>query len=273
MDTESASVALVLGQTVTTLPKDLYIPPKALEVFLDTFEGPLDLLLYLIRKQNLDILQVPIAEITQQYMQYVELMQTMNFELAAEYLLMAAMLAEIKSRMLLPQKVTQEEEDTDPRAELIRHLQEYERFKKAAEQLDALPRMERDHAILHVAVPKQDKQRQHPDVDLSDLLQALHQVLKKAEMFSHHHVQREALSMREKMTYILQTLKTQTALPFTQLLSYEEGRQGVVVSFLAILELSRQFLLEITQADPYTSIYVKGKNISTEIKHDGNSTS
>ena len=223
--------AVVMGKAVTELPKDLYIPPQALEVFLEAFEGPLDLLLYLIRRQNLDILDVHVSRITEQYMQYVELMDAMRFELAAEYLLMAAMLAEIKSRMLLPRATSVEEDEEDPRAQLIRRLQEYERFKKAAEDLEELPRMERDTWIASVAPPPIDREPPAPDVDMRDLLTVLAQVLKRAQMYESLHVQREALSTRERMSEVLQKLHGRQFVPFVSLFCAREGKLGVVVTF------------------------------------------
>lgn len=249
--------AVVRGQPLSQVPTNLYIPPDAMEVFLDAFEGPLDLLLYLIRRQNLDILDVPIAEITEQYIEYIELMQDMNFELAAEYLLMAAILAEIKSRMLLPRVTLDEDEEEDPRAELVRRLQEYERYKKAAEEIDLMPRMERDifHAVAHVedrsviTVP--------PDVDLKELLYALKDVLHRAELFTHHSVDMEPLSVRERMTVIMERLKSDEFIEFQHLFAPEEGRKGVVVTFLAMLELLKEHLLEVVQHEPLGQIYLK----------------
>jgi len=199
-------LAIVRGAPFLTLPQDLYIPPDALEVFLETFEGPLDLLLYLIRRQNLDILDIPIAEITEQYMEYVELMRELRLDLAAEYLLMAAMLAEIKSRMLLPRPQEAEEEGADPRADLIRRLQEYERFKQAAADLDALPRLERDHFVVEALVPSGFIQRRPPDVDLRELLSALREVLARADLFTSHRIEKEPLSLRERMSQVLERL-------------------------------------------------------------------
>ena len=199
--------AIVMGQEMTELPKDLYIPPRALEVILEAFEGPLDLLLYLIRRQNLDILDIGVAEITNQYMQYVELMDAMQFELAAEYLLMAAMLAEIKSRMLLPRSSEVEEDEDDPRANLIRRLQEYERFKQAAEEIDALPRVERDTWVAKVEPPDLKRDRPLPDLEMRELLVALGEVLKRADMYESHQIQRESLSTRERMSDVLEVLR------------------------------------------------------------------
>ncbi|HEB96917.1 MAG TPA: segregation/condensation protein A [Sedimenticola thiotaurini] len=250
--------AVVQGEPWSTLPKDLYIPPDALEVFLDAFEGPLDLLLYLIKRQNLDILNIPIAEITAQYMEYVELMKEMQLELAAEYLVMAAMLAEIKSRMLLPRREEEEGEEGDPRAELIRRLQEYERYKQAAEDLDALPRIGRDLFPVRIEVPDRVVEQRPPDVDLREVLLALKEVLHRADMFSHHHVELEALSVRERMSLVLDRLQDDRFIDFTELFSFDEGRLGVVVTFLAILELLKGSLIEMVQAEPFGPIHVKG---------------
>ena len=254
---EEMPFAIVQGEPQFTLPKDLYIPPEALEVFLDAFEGPLDLLLYLIKRQNLNILDVPIAEITAQYVEYVELMRELNLELAADYLVMAAMLAEIKSRMLLPRSSDDEESEEDPRAELIRRLQEYERYKQAAEDIDALPRLGRDVYQSVAAFPDRKVDRKEPDVDLKELLFALREVLHRADMFSSHHVQREALSLRERMSIVLDKISPEKFTPFTELFEFEEGRDGVVVTFMAILELLKQAMLELVQAEPFAPIHVK----------------
>jgi segregation and condensation protein A len=245
------------GQAITSLPQDLYIPPEALEVFLETFEGPLDLLLYLIKKQNLDILDISIAEITRQYQVYIELMQNLKLELAAEYLLMAALLAEIKSRLLLPRMVNHEGEEEDPRAELIRRLKEYEQFKQAAEKLDELPRVGRD--IFTVAIPSDDVKpvKQLPPVHLEELLAALQDVLKRANLRTPHLIQREMLSVRERMTSILERLQSSQFICFSQLFTYEEGRLGVVVTFIAILELLKQSAIEIVQEQPYAPIHLR----------------
>jgi len=248
--------AYVQGEAVTTLPKDLYIPPDALEVFLEAFEGPLDLLLYLIRRQNLDILDIPIAEITRQYMEYIELMQDMRLELAAEYLVMAAMLAEIKSRMLLPRHV-EEEEEGDPRAELVRRLQEYERYKQAAEDIDRLPRVDRDVFPVGIQAPDKRVVRRPPEVSLQELLVAAKQAMTRAEMFSHHHVQMEPLSVRERMSMVLERLGGDEFTPFTSLFRTGEGRMGVVVSLLAVLELIKESLIELVQSEPFAPIYIK----------------
>jgi len=251
--------AIVMGQALTELPKDLYIPPQALEVILEAFEGPLDLLLYLIRRQNLDILDVDVSDITEQYMRYVELMDALQFELAAEYLLMAAMLAEIKSRMLLPRQTVDEDDEEDPRAQLIRRLQEYERFKKAAEDIDGLPRVDRDIFIAEAEPPKIDRVRPEPDVDLQEILIAFAEVMARANMFESHHIQREALSTRERMSQVLERLSGQKFLPFVSLFKAEEGRMGVVVTFLAIMELIKESLIEIVQTEAFGPIHVKAR--------------
>ena len=247
--------AVVDGEPITQLPQDLYIPPYALQVFLEAFEGPLDLLLYLIRRQNIDVLDIPIAEITRQYVEYIELMKEMQLELAGEYLLMAAMLAEIKSRMLLPRPVSEEEED--PRAELVRRLQEYERVKKAAEDLSALPRLERDVFVANVDAPERKVTAKLPDVTLKELLLAFHDVLKRAEMFSNLHVQREPLSVRQRMSEILMRVKANKFSGFSELFDPEEGRLGVAVTFVAILELLRESTIEVAQAEAYAPLHVR----------------
>jgi segregation and condensation protein A len=256
---------------MTQLPRDLYIPPDALEVFLDAFEGPLDLLLYLIRRQNLDVLDIPIAEITRQYMKYVDLMKEFRLELAAEYLVMAAMLAEIKSRMLLPRPAAVSDEEEDPRAELVRRLQEYERFKQAAAEIDGLPRLERDVFPAEVEVAARKINRVEPEVELRELLGALALVLRRAEMFSHHQIEREPLSVRERMSTLLTQLRHEQFTEFSQLFAPEEGRAGVVVSMLAILELLKAALIEIAQAEPYGPLHVRmtGHEVSAEAALDG----
>ncbi len=228
---------MVEGEPLTQLPRDLYIPPQALEVFLEAFEGPLDLLLYLIRRQNLDILDIPLAEITRQYMEYIELMQELELELAGEYLLMAAMLAEIKSRMLLPRAHADQAEEEDPRAELVRRLQEYERFKKAAEDIDRLERLERDAWLASAELTERKVVRLVPQVTLQEMLVAFKDVLARSAMFAHHRVQRERLSVRERMSDILSQLRESSFVEFVKLFRPEEGRMGVTVTFIAILEL------------------------------------
>ncbi len=257
MPLEAAPFAMVRGLPFMTLPVDLYIPPDALEIFLDAFEGPLDLLLYLIKRQNLDILDIPIAAITAQYIEYVDLMTELRLELAAEYLVMAAMLAEIKSRMLLPRVQAAEEEGADPRAELVRRLQEYERFKQAAQDLDALPRLERDVFSVRVEVPPGHVQRVPPDVDFRELLLAMRDVMARADLFTRHRVERESLSLRERMSWVLERLSDGGFLAFTDLFDVTEGRAGVVVSFLALLELIKAATLELVQAEPFAPIHVR----------------
>ena len=253
--------ALVQGEPLTVIPQDLYIPPDALEVILEAFEGPLDLLLYLIKRQNLDILEVPIADITQQYMSYIDMMQTLKIEIAAEYLLMAAMLAEIKSRMLLPRPAESEEED-DPRAELVRRLQEYERFKQAAQNIDELPRVGRDIYLTDAELPELEQDKPVPEVNLRDLLMAFKDAMARAEMYSHHQIQREALSVRERMSKVLEKLSADNFTDYTSLFTIEEGRRGVVVTFLALLELMKEQLIELVQSDAFASIHVKAVSSS-----------
>lgn len=254
---QQLQLALVYGEAVTELPQDLYIPPDALEVFLEAFEGPLDLLLYLIRKQNIDVLDIPVAEITRQYMSYVELMKTVRLELAAEYLVMAAMLAEIKSRMLLPRSAEVEEEEGDPRAELIRRLQEYERFKGAAEQIDELPRVGREIVVPSLDAPLAKARKLLPEVALQEVLLAMADVLRRNDMFESHQVSREALSTRERMSQVLERLRGGAFVPFVELFSAEEGKLGVVVTFMAILELVKESLIELVQNEPFAAIHVR----------------
>jgi segregation and condensation protein A len=250
--------AIVNGEPVTQLPKDLYIPPQALEVFLEAFEGPLDLLLYLIRRQNLDVLDIPLAEITRQYMKYIELMQDLQLELAGEYLVMAATLAELKSRMLLPRaSIADDGSEVDPRAELVRRLQEYERFKRAAENLDILPRLERDVWTAGAELRDRKVVRLVPQVTLQEMLLAFREVVVRNEMFAHHHVQRERLSVRARMTDIVARLATTSFVDFVQLFTPEEGRMGVAVTFIAILELVREGLIDIVQQEPFAPIHVR----------------
>jgi segregation and condensation protein A len=249
--------AVVEGEPITELPRDLYIPPYALEVFLEAFEGPLDLLLYLIRRQNLDILDIPIAEISRQYVQYIELMKEMQFELAGEYLVMAATLAEIKSRMLLPRSAEGDEEEDDPRAELVRRLQEYERFKKAAVDIDALERLERDVLQASAEVGERPVVTKLPDITLKELLLVFKEALERSTMFAHHHVRREPLSVRERMSAILVTLQSERYVDFQRLFDPTEGRIGVTVTFLAILELVKESLVDIVQAEAFGPIHVR----------------
>jgi segregation and condensation protein A len=260
-------LAIVHGQPILQMPQDLYIPPDALEVILEAFEGPLDLLLYLIRRQNLDILDIPVAEITRQYIGYIDVMQELRFELAAEYLVMAAILAEIKSRMLLPRPPSEEGVESDPRAELVRRLQEYERFKKAAEDIDTLPRLERDTVVVHADPGEKQTRVEPPSVDLREMLLALRDVMKRAELFSHHAIKREALSVRQRMGEVLGKLSATTFTEFSSLFVAEEGRLGVVVNFLAILELAKERLIEIVQEDPLAAIYVRA--MSERLDKDG----
>jgi segregation and condensation protein A len=249
--------AVVNGEPYSELPRDLYIPPQALEVFLEAFEGPLDLLLYLIRRQNLDILDIPLAEITRQYMQYIELMQDLQLELAGEYLVMAATLAEIKSRMLLPRPRGAEDEGADPRAELVRRLQEYERFKRAAQDIDALARLERDLWPTSAELKERRVVRSLPQITLQEMLVAFKEVVARAEMFAHHHIERERLSVGERMSDILAMLGTAGFVEFTRLFRPEEGRMGVTVTFVAILELMREGLIDIVQAEAYAPLHVR----------------
>jgi len=256
-DQEEMPFAKVQGAPVTEVPHDLYIPPDALEVILDAFEGPLDLLLYLIRRQNLDILDIPITEITNQYIEYIEMLQDMQFELAAEYLVMAAILAEIKSRMLLPRPALDDDEDADPRAELVRRLQEYERFKQAAEDLDELPRVDRDFTLTEAFVESKEIVRVPPPVELREILLALKDVIGRAELFTSHHISGEPLSVRERMSRILSALRDNPYMEFHRLFDPQEGRMGVVVSFLALMELTREQLVDLVQNEPFGQIYIK----------------
>ncbi len=261
----AAQQAEVLGrlfdEPITELPEDLYIPPEALRVFLEAFEGPLDLLLYLIRRQNLDILAIDVAAITRQYIEYVELMKALEIELAGEYLLMAAMLAEIKSRTLLPRppKEGSDDEEEDPRAELIRRLQEYERLKNAAEELAELPRLGRDWFPAKAALPPLESRVIHPDVELDELLGALAGILRRAELNQTHQISREVLSTRERMLAIMERLGGGHFTPFEALFTLEEGRPGVVVTFMAILELAKEAMIEIVQNAPLSPIHVRAR--------------
>jgi segregation and condensation protein A len=258
-------LAIVRGEPMLQMPQDLYIPPDALEVILESFEGPLDLLLYLIRRQNLDILDIPVAEITRQYMTYIELMRdVMRLELAAEYLLMAAILAEIKSRLLLPRPPIEEALEDDPRAELVRRLQEYERFKRAAEDIEALPRLERDSVVVHAEVGERNVIKLPPPLELTELLLALKDVMHRAELFGHHAIKREALSVRQRMGDLLSRLDDSSFHRFESLFDISEGRPGIVVTFLAMLELAKEMLVEIVQEEPLAPIYVKAKASHSE---------
>ena len=249
--------AVVEGEPITELPRDLYIPPHALEVFLEAFEGPLDLLLYLIRRQNLDILDIPIAEITRQYVEYIELMSEIQFELAGEYLVMAATLAEIKSRMLLPRPEEMEDEEEDPRAELVRRLQEYERFKVVSDEINALERLERDVVQVKAEVLERKVVTRLPDLTLKELMLSFKDVIARSEQFANLHFEREPLSVRERMSEILVKLESKAFADFMDLFDPKEGRMGVTVSFLAILELLREALIEVVQQDPYDPIHVR----------------
>jgi len=252
-------LAYVRGEAVLERPEDLYIPPEALEILLDAFEGPLDFLLYLIRRHKFDLVDLPVNEITLQYMEYINLMQELNFELAAEYLVMAAMLAEIKSRLLLPRLHAEQAEELDPRAELVRRLQEYEIFKQAATDLDTLPRQERDFFPAKASLADNFSPLLiFPDVDFDELMSALNDIVKRANALQHHHIKREHLSTRERMSRILDLLQQrQGYLEFADCFELSEGREGVVVSFLAILELTKEKLVELTQVAPYAQIHVK----------------
>ena len=259
-DQQELPFAIVAGEAYTEVPKDLYIPPDALEIFLEAFEGPLDLLLYLIKRQNINILDINVADITDQYMNYVDLMESWQFELAAEYLVMAAMLAEIKSKILLPRQAEEEAEEDDPRMQLIRRLQEYERFKQAAQDVDELPRMDRDIHRAEAALPEIERVTADPTVDLKEVLIALSSVLKRENNFEHHHVQMETLSTREKMSEILVRISNQKFVPLVSLLIREEGRLGVVVTFLAIMELMKDSLIEIVQSESFGPIHLKSRS-------------
>lgn len=261
---QQLQLALVYGEALTEMPVDLYIPPDALEVILEAFEGPLDLLLYLIRKQNIDILDIPVAEITRQYMGYVELMKSVRLELAAEYLVMAAMLAEIKSRMLLPRSAEVEEEEGDPRAELIRRLQEYERFKAAAEGIDELPRVGRDVVVPRLEAPQAKVRKLLPQVSLEELLVSMAEVMRRNDLFESHQITRETLSTRERMSEVLERVKGGGFVPFVELFTAEEGKLGVVVTFMAILELVKESLIELVQNEPFAAIHVRVRAESVE---------
>ncbi len=264
---EEMPLALVQGEALMQMPKDLYIPPDALEVFLETFEGPLDLLLYLIKRQNLDILDIPIAEITKQYVEYVEVMKSMKLELAAEYLVMAAMLAEIKSRLLLPRPESIDEED-DPRADLIRRLQEYEQFKQASEDVDELPRMGRDTFQSSANTPDMKLVKPLPDVDMRELLLALKDVMLRADMFTRHNIQREVLSVRERMVHVLSELDSEKFIDFVSLFTVKEGKMGVVITFLAIMELTKESMVEMIQTDAYGPIHVRARGNTHQQRED-----
>lgn len=260
-------IALVEGQPFSNLPEDLFIPPDALKVYLETFEGPLDLLLYLIRKQNFDILNIPVALITKQYLEYIALMKSLKIELAAEYLLMAAILAEIKSRLLLPKNKEQEDIEEDPRAELIRRLQEYELFQAGANYLDELPRIERDNFSLEVMdCDNLSIKKEWPEVSFDELILAFKSVLKQSENTRHHKIERESLSIRQRMAEILTKLSPEQFVLFTSLFELKEGRQGLVVTFIAALELVKQSMLTLVQTEAYGPIHVSLK--AKELEND-----
>jgi len=254
---DNVAVARLYGEPLFAMPSDLYIPPDALEVFLEAFEGPLDLLLYLIRKQNFNILDIPLASVTRQYLAYVDQIRKSNLELASEYLLMAAMLIEIKSRMLLPPKKTAEgEEPEDPRAELVRRLIEYEQMKLAAARIDSLPLLGRDFLRAQVVI-EQSLAPRFPDVDADELRAAWADILKRAKLNQHHHISREQLSVREHMSIVLRTLQGRRFAMFEDLFDVSRGPQVLVVTFIAMLELAREHLLEVTQAEAFAPIYVR----------------
>ncbi|KTC92962.1 MULTISPECIES: segregation and condensation protein A [Legionella] len=254
-------LAIIDGKPLTEVPTDLFIPPDALEVLLDSFSGPLDLLLYLIRRQNIDILDIPIALITKQYMQYIHIMEEHRLELAADYLVMAAMLAEIKSRLLLPPSPSEDEEpEADPRLELVRKLQAYEQFKNAAQQIDDLPRCDRDLFRFSIPCEKIERTVIHPEVDLSSLTATMRELIKQQSHLVSHQISREPLSVRERMALVLERLAQEKTMTFTQLFSRAEGRMGMAVSLLAILELAKQSLLIITQANAYAVIHLQVLN-------------
>ncbi|GAC1323606.1 MAG: ScpA family protein [Collimonas sp.] len=253
---DGVAFARLYGEPLFRMPTDLYIPPDALEVFLEAFEGPLDLLLYLIRKQNFNILDIPMAQVTLQYLEYVDQIRITNLELAAEYLLMAAMLIEIKSRMLLPVRKTDSEEAEDPRAELVRRLLEYEQMKLAAREIDALPQLGRDYVRTQIYI-EQSIVTRWPDVNLDDLQAAWADVIKRAKLTAHHTISREELSVREHMTGILRRLQSSRFVEFAELFDPSRGVPVLVVNFIAMLELAKETLIEITQAEPFAPIYVR----------------
>lgn len=251
-------LAFVNGEALLEKPEDLYIPPDALELILEAFEGPLDLLLYLIRRQKFDIVNLPVFQVTQQYMEYVELMKDIKLELAAEYLLMAAILAEVKSRLLLPKRADAEEEEDDPRAELIRRLKEYERIKQAAQELDGIPRQERDlFTAVAQPAPSITPIKILPKISLQDLVLGFQASMKRAEAFNHHHIEKETLSTRERMSLILEKLTADEFSGFDELFHAREGKAGVVVTFLAILELAKEHLIDLVQGEAFGNIHVK----------------
>jgi segregation and condensation protein A len=261
MSDESAAANIskifVDGKEFTQMPEDLFIPPDALEILLDSFSGPLDLLLYLIRKQNIDILNIPIVRITQQYLRYIELMECRRLELAAEYLLMAAMLAEIKARLLLPVSSDADEEEEDPRMALVRQLQAYEQVKEAALLLDTLPRQERDYFAVHIQPDEIQTIILQPDVSLNELLAAMQGLMQKEQHTVHHQIEREAMSVRERMSQVLYLLEQHASRELTQLFTEEEGRAGLVVSLLAVLEFARQAFVILTQIEPFSPLHLR----------------
>lgn len=261
---DDMAVALIDGAPVTEFPKDLHIPPEALKVFIELFEGPLDLLLYLVRRQNIDILEIEVAQITKQYIDYINLMEALEIDLAGEYLAMAATLTEIKSRMLLPRTSSDEEED-DPKEELIRRLQEYEEIKLAAGALEKIPRLERDVHLLSVEKPEIDQDIPQPEVELKEVLFALSSVLKRAEMFAQHRVEYETLSVRDRMASILTKVNLDSGyISFFDLFEADDGRLGIIVSFLALMELSREGLIEFVQREAYSEIHVRALKADVE---------
>lgn len=260
--------AMVEGKPYTTMPTDLYIPPDALEVILEAFEGPLDLLLYLIRRQNLDILNIPIHTITKQYVEYIELMHQINFELAAEYLVMAAMLAEIKSRMLLPNNTDEEDSEADPRAELIRRLQEYERFKQAAEDIDGLPRIGREVWVAQAYLNKQPESQAMVEITIQDLVMAFKEVMMRADLKVSHAIEREVLSVRDRMTVVLDSLLQHKTVNFKSLFKAKEGKQGALVTFLAVLELLKAHTIDLVQSAPFADIYLQASVAQNTVPQD-----
>jgi segregation and condensation protein A len=254
---EEIVLATVQGKEVTSLPEDLYVPPNSLKIFLDTFAGPLDLLLYLIRKQNLDILDIDVAKITEQYISYIDLMESFEIELAGDYLVMAAYLAELKSRMLLPRPKENEEEE-DPRAELMRRLQEYQRFKEAAAKIDLLPRLNRDFYLAGAKLPEFEALTPIAELPMEELTFALAEVMRRVDQSKAHLINFEQLSTRERMTEILERMRNETFIEFYSLFSSEEGRMGVVVTFLAVLELLKDSLIEIVQSEEFAPIHIRG---------------
>jgi len=268
MQQQPLALAFVNGEAIIEKPEDLYIPPEALEVILETFEGPLDLLLYLIRKQKFDIVELPVLQVTQQYMAYVDTITEVKLELAGEYLVMAAMLAEIKSRLLLPQLATEDEDEVDPRAELIRRLKEYERIKDAAQALDLAPRVQRDLYVAHADVSENVQPIKHlPQVQLQELAVAFSAVMQRANAFENHQIAKEVLSTRERMSLLLTKLKHTEYLSLDAILVPQEGKAGLVVSFIAILELVKEGLVMFQQAMPYSQLHVK--LVASEDEYEG----